>query len=313
MIAVALISGALAERIKYSTWMMFVALWVTFNYAPMAHMVWNGGLLSPDGWISRFIGAPVHDFAGGTVIHINAAVAALVIVLLIGKRSDFGKAPIRPHNVPFVMLGAFLLWFGWFGFNAGSAFAANGTAGYAWVSTTLSAAAAMLTWGFTEKIRTGHYTAVGAASGMVAGLVGITPAADVVSPLWAIVIGAIVGVLTCLACDLKFRFGYDDSLDVVGVHGVGGVVGTVLIGLFGQGMGLFAGGDWRQLVVQTIVALVAVIYSALVTFIIAFALEKTVGWRLDESQELAGADLADQGESAYDFIGKTAAVFKEMK
>lgn len=313
MIAVALISGALAERIKYSTWMIFVALWVTLNYAPMAHMVWNGGLLSPDGLISKIVGAPVHDFAGGTVIHINAAVAALVIVLLIGKRADFGKVPIRPHNVPFVMLGAFLLWFGWFGFNAGSAFAANGTAGYAWVSTTLCAAAAMLSWGFTEKMRTGHYTAVGAASGMVAGLVGITPAADVVSPLWAIVIGAIVGVLTCLACDLKFRLGYDDSLDVVGVHGVGGVVGTVLIGFFGQGTGLFAGGDWRQLVVQVAVALVAVLYSALVTFVIAFALEKTVGWRLDVNQELAGADLADQGESAYDFVGKASAVFKEMK
>lgn len=313
MIAVALISGALAERIKYSTWMIFVALWVTLNYAPMAHMVWNGGLLSPDGLISKLVGAPVHDFAGGTVIHINAAVAALVIVLLIGKRADFGKVPIRPHNVPFVMLGAFLLWFGWFGFNAGSAFAANGTAGYAWVSTTLCAAAAMLSWGFTEKMRTGHYTAVGAASGMVAGLVGITPAADVVSPLWAIVIGVIVGVLTCLACDLKFRLGYDDSLDVVGVHGVGGVVGTVLIGFFGQGTGLFAGGGWRQLVVQVAVALVAVVYSAFVTFVIAFALEKTVGWRLDVNQELAGADLADQGESAYDFVGKASAAFKEMK
>ncbi|MCO6559456.1 MAG: ammonium transporter [Bifidobacterium sp.] len=313
IITVALISGALAERIKYSTWMIFVAIWITLDYAPMAHMVWNGGLLSPDGPISKFIGAPVHDFAGGTVVHINAAVAALVIVLLIGKRKDFGKAPIRPHNVPFVMLGAFLLWFGWFGFNAGSAFAANGTAGYAWVSTSLSAAAAMLTWGFTEKIRTGHYTAVGAASGMVAGLVGITPAADVVSPLWAIVIGAIVGVLTCLACGLKFRFGYDDSLDVVGVHGVGGLTGTILIGFFAQGTGLFAGGSWRQLAVQVVVALVAVIYSAVVTFVIAFVLQKTIGWRVNENEELTGVDLADQGESAYDFAGKATALLKEMK
>lgn len=204
MITVALICGAIAERVKYSTWMIFVALWITFDYAPLAHMVWNGGLLSADGAISQAIGAAAHDFAGGTVVHINAAVAALVIVLIIGKRKGFGTQPFRPHNVPFVMLGAFLLWFGWFGFNAGSAFAADGTAGYAWVSTSAATAAAMLTWGFTEKIRTGHYTAMGAASGIVAGLVAITPAADVVSPLWAIVLGGIAGVLTCLACGLKF-------------------------------------------------------------------------------------------------------------
>ena len=181
MITVALICGAIAERVKYSTWMLFVALWVTFDYAPMAHMVWNNGLLSAKGPISTAIGAAAHDFAGGTVVHINAAMAALIIVLIIGKRKGFGTQPIRPHNVPFVMLGAFLLWFGWFGFNAGSAFAANGTAGYAWMSTTAATAAAMLAWGFTERIRTGHYTAIGAASGIVAGLVAITPAADVVS------------------------------------------------------------------------------------------------------------------------------------
>lgn len=270
----------------------------------MAHMVWNGGLLSAGGPISRSIGASAHDFAGGTVVHVNAAVAALVIVLIIGGRPDFGRAQVRPHNVPFVILGAFLLWFGWFGFNSGSAFAANGTAGYAWVSTSLSAAAAMLAWGFTEKIRTGHYTAVGAASGMVAGLVGITPAADVVSPLWSIVIGAIVGVLACLACNLKFRFGYDDSLDVVGVHGVGGLTGTILVGLFAQGTGLFAGGSWRQLAVQVAIALAAILYSIVVTFVIAFALEKAIGWRIADKDEFAGVDLVGQGESAYDFASK---------
>lgn len=313
MITVALISGALAERIKYSTWMVFVALWITFDYAPMAHMVWNNGLLSAKGAISQAIGAAAHDFAGGTVVHINAAVAALVIVLIIGRRNGFGKQPIRPHNVPFVMLGAFLLWFGWFGFNAGSAFGANGTAGYAWVSTTAAAAAAMLSWGFTEKIRNGHYTAVGAASGMVAGLVAITPAADVVSPLWAMVIGAIGGALTCLACGLKFKFGYDDSLDVVGVHGVGGLTGTILIGFFGQGTGLLAGGSWRQLVVQICIALVAILYSGVITAIIAFALEKTMGWRVTEAQEISGVDLADQGESAYDFAGTSSSVLKELR
>ena len=280
MITVALICGAIAERVKYSTWMIFVALWITFDYAPLAHMVWNGGLLSADGAISQAIGAAAHDFAGGTVVHINAAVAALVIVLIIGKRKGFGTQPFRPHNVPFVMLGAFLLWFGWFGFNAGSAFAANGTAGYAWVSTSAATAAAMLSWGFTEKIRTGHYTAMGAASGIVAGLVAITPAADVVSPLWAIVLG---------------------------------FTGTVLIGFFGEGTGLFAGGDWKQLVVQLIVALVAIIWSAVVTGIIAFALEKTIGWRVTEAQEVGGIDLADQGERAYDFAGTASSVLKEVK
>lgn len=313
IITVALISGALAERIKFSTWMIFVALWITFDYAPMAHMVWNGGLLSGKGAISQAIGAVAHDFAGGTVVHINAAVAALVIVLIIGKRKGFGKEPIRPHNVPFVMLGAFLLWFGWFGFNAGSAFGANGTAGYAWVSTTIATAGAILGWLFTEKIRTGHFTALGAASGMVAGLVAITPAADVVSPLWAIVLGIIAGILTCLACGLKFKFGYDDSLDVVGVHGVGGFAGTVLIGFFGEGTGLLAGGNWRQLVVQLCIALVAILFSGVVTAIIAFALEKTIGWRVTEAQEVGGIDLADQGERAYDFAGTASSVLKEVK
>ena len=301
MITVGLICGAIAERVKYSTWMIFVALWVTFDYAPMAHMVWNGGLLSADGAISKAIGAAAHDFAGGTVVHINAAVAALIIVLIIGKRKGFGTQPFRPHNVPFVMLGAFLLWFGWFGFNAGSAFAANGTAGYAWVSTSAATAAAMLSWGFTEKIRSGHYTAMGAASGMVAGLVAITPAADVVSPLWAIVMGAIAGVLTCLACGLKFKFGYDDSLDVVGVHGVGGFTGTILIGFFGEGTGLLAGGDWKQLVVQLVIALVAILYSAVIAAIIAFALEKTIGWRVTEAQEVGGIDLCRPGRTCLRF------------
>ena len=313
MITVALISGALAERIKYSTWMIFVALWITLCYCPMAHMVWNGGLLSPDGAISQALGAAAHDFAGGTVVHINAATAALVVVLIIGRRKGFGTQPMRPHNVPMVMLGAFLLWFGWFGFNAGSAFTANGVAGYAWVSTAAAAAAAMLAWGFTEKIRSGHYTAMGAASGIVAGLVAITPAADVVSPLWAMVIGAVAGIVCCFACGLKFKFGYDDSLDVVGVHGVGGLIGTLLIGLFGEGTGLLAGGDWRQLAVQLLVAVVAIVFSAVVTAVIAFALEKTIGWRVTEAQEIGGIDLADQGERAYDFAGTASSVLKEVK
>ena len=186
-------------------------------------------------------------------------------------------------------------------------------AGYAWVSTSLAAAAAMLAWGFTEKIRTGHYTAIGAASGIVAGLVAITPAADVVSPLWSIVLGAIAGICTCLACSLKFKLGYDDSLDVVGVHGVGGLIGTVALGFFMQDTGLFCGGDWRQLVVQIIIAVVAMAFSAVITTIIAFALEKTVGWRVTTAQEVSGIDLADQGERAYDFAGTASSVIREMK
>lgn len=313
MITVALITGALAERIKFSTWMIFVALWITFDYAPMAHMVWNGGLLSPDGAISQAIGAQAHDFAGGTVVHINAAVAALVIVMIIGRRKGFGTTPLKPHNVPFVMLGAFLLWFGWFGFNAGSAFGANGTAGYTWVSTTIAASAATLGWAVTEKIRTGHYTAIGAASGMVAGLVAITPAADVVSPLWAMVLGAIAGIVCCFAVGLKFKLGIDDSLDVVGVHGVGGFVGTLLIGFFGEGTGLLAGGNGKQLLVQLVIALVAILYSAVITAIIAFALEKTIGWRVSEEEEVAGVDISDQGERAYDFAGTASSILKGMK
>lgn len=313
MITVALITGALAERIKFSTWMIFVALWITFDYAPMAHMVWNGGLLSADGAISQAIGAQAHDFAGGTVVHINAAVAALVIVMIIGRRKGFGTTPLKPHNVPFVMLGAFLLWFGWFGFNAGSAFGANGTAGYTWVSTTIAASAATLGWAVTEKIRTGHYTAIGAASGMVAGLVAITPAADVVSPLWAMVLGAIAGIVCCFAVGLKFKLGIDDSLDVVGVHGVGGFVGTLLIGFFGEGTGLLAGGNGKQLLVQLVIALVAILYSAVITAIIAFALEKTIGWRVSEEEEVAGVDISDQGERAYDFAGTASSILKGMK
>ena len=312
MITVGLICGAIAERVKYSTWMIFVALWVTFDYAPMAHMVWNGGLLSADGASPRPSARPPTIRRWYCRPHQRRS-RRLIIVLIIGKRKGFGTQPFRPHNVPFVMLGAFLLWFGWFGFNAGSAFAANGTAGYAWVSTSAATAAAMLSWGFTEKIRSGHYTAMGAASGMVAGLVAITPAADVVSPLWAIVMGAIAGVLTCLACGLKFKFGYDDSLDVVGVHGVGGFTGTILIGFFGEGTGLLAGGDWKQLVVQLVIALVAILYSAVITAIIAFALEKTIGWRVTEAQEVGGIDLADQGERAYDFAGTASSVLKEVK
>ena len=312
IITVALISGSLADRTRFSAWMVFVLLWVTLSYFPLAHMVWGGGLLSgaEDGIAAKLFGttdgaasvAPL-DFAGGTVVHINAGVAALVLALIIGKRKGFGKEPMRPHNLPFVMLGAGLLWFGWFGFNAGSAGAANEQAGLAWVTTTVAACAAMLAWLVVEKLRDGKPTSLGAASGIVAGLVAITPGAGFVSPVGAIFIGLVAGVLCALAVGLKFRFGYDDSLDVVGVHLVGGLVGTVLLGLWSTDQGLFYGHGARSLVVQVVIALAAIIVSGLVTLVLGLAIKATLGWRVSEEAEIGGIDLAEHSEAAYETIG----------
>lgn len=298
IITTALISGALAERVKFSTWLVFTGLWVTFAYFPMAHMVWGGGLLSDEGPFAS-IAEPV-DFAGGTVVHINAGIAALVLALVIGKRKDFGRVPTRPHNLPFVMLGAALLWFGWFGFNAGSAYGANGEAGLAWVNTTTCTAAAILGWLITEKIRDGHATSLGAASGIVAGLVAITPAAGSLSPVGSIILGLVAGALCALAVGLKHKFGYDDSLDVVGVHFVGGLVGTVMIGFLATDGGLFYGGGVSLLLVQIIIAVVAIVLSAVVTLVIALALKATLGWRVSDEVEVGGIDAAVHGETAYD-------------
>ncbi|GEA80059.1 ammonium transporter [Cellulomonas uda] len=321
IITVALISGSLADRVKYGTWLVFVAAWVTLAYFPMAHMVWGGGLLSgADGSIAASIfgvtdgvanTTPI-DFAGGTVVHINAGVAGLVLALIIGKRKGFGKEPMRPHNLPFVMLGAALLWFGWFGFNAGSAFTADGNAGLAWVNTTAATAAAIIGWLVTEKIRDGHATSLGAASGIVAGLVAITPAAGALRPVTSIILGVIAGVLCALAVGLKYKFGYDDSLDVVGVHLVGGLVGTVLIGFLAADTGLLFGGGFDQLIIQVIIALVAVVFSGVVTLVIGLALKATMGWRVSEDVEVGGIDLAVHGESAYETLGG-ARVVTEVK
>ncbi|WP_152192921.1 ammonium transporter [Georgenia satyanarayanai] len=301
IITTALISGALAERVKFGTWMVFTGLWVTLAYFPMAHMVWGGGLLSGDGPFAS-IAEPI-DFAGGTVVHINAGVAALVLALVVGKRRGFGRTPSRPHNLPFVMLGAALLWFGWFGFNAGSAYAADGLAGLAWVNTTTCAAAAIIGWLVVEKLRDGHATSLGAASGIVAGLVAITPAAGALSPVGAIVLGLLAGGLCALAVSLKYRFGYDDSLDVVGVHLVGGLVGTVMIGFLATDGGLFYGGGANLLAVQVIIAVVAMVLSAVVTLVIGLALKATLGWRVAEDVETIGIDSAVHGESAYEGLG----------
>lgn len=323
VITVALISGAVADRLKYGTWLVFAALWATIVYIPMAHMVWGGGLLGGGYLLADALPMPI-DFAGGTVVHINAGIAGLVLAVVAGKRKGFGTEAMRPHNLPFVMLGAALLWFGWFGFNAGSEFAADATAGRAWLNTTVATAVALLAWIGTEKLRDGHATSLGAASGVVAGLVAITPAAAAVDTWGAIAIGLVAGVLCALAVGLKYKFGYDDSLDVVGVHLVGGLVGTVLIGLFstdanatwypeGAANGLFYGGGAGQLVTQIIVALAAMVFSGLATLVIALILKATIGLRVPEDQEVQGIDLAVHGETAYETQGSGARVVTEVK
>jgi Amt family ammonium transporter len=316
IITVALISGAIADRTKFSSWLVFAGIWVTIVYVPIAHMVWGGGFESPTGWVATHISAVI-DFAGGTVVHINAGAAGLALALVLGIRKGFKKEPMRPHNLPFVMLGAALLWFGWFGFNAGSEFAADGVAGRAWLNTMVATCMAMLAWLGTEKIRDGHATSLGAASGVVAGLVAITPAASAVDSFGAIAIGAVAGILCALAVGLKYKFGYDDSLDVVGVHLVGGITGTLLIGFFathhqsawypdGASDGLLYGGGFKQLGAQAVAALIAVTYSFVVTILIGLAIKKTMGLRTSEEVEVSGIDLAIHGETAYETIGSRA-------
>ena len=300
IITVALIAGSLAERVKFGTWMLFATLWVTLAYFPMAHMVWGGGLLSGDGPIAALTGTAPIDFAGGTVVHINAGMAALVIALVIGTRRRFGKEQVRPHSLPLIMLGSGLLFFGWFGFNAGSAFTADGLAGMAWVNTTTATGAAMLGWMLYEQITEKHATSLGAASGVVAGLVAVTPAAGALNPVGAIVLGLIAGFACAAAVSLKYRFGFDDSLDVVGVHLVGGLVGTVAIGFLATEGGLLFGGGFALLITQVLIALVALVFSGVVTFAVAKALEKTVGWRVSDKDELLGIDLTQHAETAYE-------------
>ena len=311
VITVALISGAVEGRMKFGTWLVCGGLWVTLVDCPLAHMVWGGGLLSgsEQGLAARMFGvdeegvanvSPI-DFAGGTVVHINAGMAALVLAILLGKRSGFGKTAFRPHNIPFVMLGAAILWFGWFGFNVGSEGAADMLAGLVWVNTTAATAAAMLAWLVVERIRDGHATSVGAASGVVAGLVAITPACGSLTPVWSLVVGAVAGVLSSLAIGLKYKFGYDDSLDVVGVHLVAGLWGTVSLGFFATETGLFTGGDYKQLVVQVVIALVALIFTAILTAVIAFAV-KPLGWRVSKEDEDTGIDETEHAETAYELV-----------
>ncbi|MEV1083692.1 ammonium transporter [Streptomyces sp. NPDC050211] len=302
IITPALISGALADRVKFTAWALFVALWATIVYFPVAHWVWGTG-----GWAFDL---GVIDFAGGTAVHINAGAAALGVILVIGKRVGFKKDPMRPHSLPLVMLGAGLLWFGWFGFNAGSWLGNDdGVGSLMFVNTQVATAAAMLAWLVYEKIRHGAFTTLGAASGAVAGLVAITPSGGAVSPIGAIVVGVVAGLLCAMAVGLKYKLGYDDSLDVVGVHLVGGVVGSLLVGLLASGKGqsevegLFYGGGMTQFWKQCAGVFAVLAYSLIVSAILAFILDKTIGMRVSEDEEVAGIDQAEHAETAYDFSG----------
>jgi len=307
IITVALISGAVADRLKFGGWLVFAGLWATFVYFPVAHWVFafDGVTAETGGWIATKLKAI--DFAGGTAVHINAGIAGLVLAIILGKRSGWPGTPMRPHNLPFVMMGAGLLWFGWYGFNAGSAVSSGGIAGTTFITTTIATAAAMLCWLLTERIRDGHATSLGAASGVVAGLVAITPACSSVNVVGALAIGATAGILCALAVGLKFKFGFDDSLDVVGVHLVGGLVGTLMVGLVAAPeapaavAGLFYGGGTDQLWRQAVGAFAVLGYSGVVTAILALLLKYTIGLRLDREAEATGVDEAEHAETAYDF------------
>jgi Amt family ammonium transporter len=299
IITAALISGAIIERMRFSAYVAFITIWAVAVYAPIAHWVWGGGWLAQWGAL---------DFAGGTVVHINAAVAALVAALVVGKRADYGSSSILPHNVPFVLLGAGLLWFGWFGFNAGSAVAASPQAGLAFVTTMLAPAATLVVWAGIDALRTGKPTSVGCATAIVVGLVAITPAAGFVSPLSAIALGAIAAVPSYFGLIIRAKTQLDDSLDVVAAHGLGGTVGAMLTGVFAQKAfnGTIDGalfGNPRQLLIQGAAVLAAIVYSGVATFVILKLVGLFVSLRATASEESEGLDITEHGEEAYAFGG----------
>jgi Amt family ammonium transporter len=308
VITVALITGGVADRMKFLAWGIFVAVWASLVYFPVAHWVFDfgddelGG--AGAGWLANL---GVLDFAGGTAVHINAGAAALALVLVLGPRVGFGRVPMKPHSLPLVLLGAGLLFFGWFGFNAGSALGANQLAAVAFTNTMVATAGGVIGWLLVERFRDGHATSLGAASGAVAALVAITPACAFVAPWAAIVIGAAAGIICAFAVTLKYRLRYDDSLDVVGVHLVGGIVGCLLIGVFATTEvndlgkdGLLYGGSIDVLVNQAIGAGAVLVYSFIVTAVLALALKFTVGLRVSKDDEIAGIDLAEHAETAYE-------------
>ena len=304
IITVALISGAIADRAKFGSWMIFAGIWATVVYFPVAAWVWGGG------WVYNLgsnlgLDVSVIDYAGGTAVHINAGAAALALALVLGKRVGFQKGIHKPHNVPLVMLGAAILWFGWFGFNAGAegTFSLLGTAdskvGLIVINTLGATAAAIIGWIVVEKLKDGKPTAVGAASGAVAGLVAITPSCAALAPGWALLLGVIAGAVCAFAVELKWKLGYDDSLDVVGVHLVGGIIGTLYIGFFATDTGLFTGGTGAQLLVQFIAAFGVLIYSFVVAYLLGLLIEKTIGFRVKNEDEIAGIDTVVHGEEGY--------------
>ncbi len=306
IITVALISGAIADRAKFGAWMVFAGVWVTVVYFPVAYWVFN----LADGWAPAVL--HVNDFAGGTAVHINAGAAGLALALVLGKRVGFQKGMSKPHNVPLTLLGAALLWFGWFGFNSGSEAAVDGVAAIAWINTLAAPAAAILGWLIVEKLKDGKPTSIGAASGAVTGLVAITPACNILTPGFAILLGVIAGAVCCLAIDLKFKLGFDDSLDVVGIHLIGGLIGTLYIGIFGfthvynsKGeatdafSSLLYGGSFQQLGVQAVGAFGVMIYSFVLAYAIGWIIQKTMGFRIKNEDELAGVDTVVHGEEGY--------------
>ena len=298
IITPALITGAIADRVKFRGWVVFLGAWLILVYAPVAHWVF-----SPTGWLFQ---EGALDFAGGTVVHINAGIAALAAVLVVGKRKGWPNEAMPPHSLPLTLLGTGILWFGWFGFNAGSALGANNLAAQAFLNTNNAAAAAMLGWLIVEKIKTGHATTLGGASGAVAGLVAITPCAGFVGGMSPIVIGFSAGVICFLAIQLKFKFGYDDSLDVVGVHLVGGIVGSLMVGLFADtavnklgGDGLFFGGGGTLLGKQLMAVGATLVWSFVISFVLAKVIDATIGFRVSEEDEAVGLDLTQHAEHAY--------------
>ena len=314
IITPALISGAIADRTKFSAWAVFVTLWVSIVYFPVAHWVFDfgdkvGEKLIGVGYLA---GKGVLDFAGGTAVHINAGAAGLALALILGKRHGWRRDPMRPHSLPLVLLGSGLLWFGWFGFNAGSALGANGLAGLALINTQVATGAALIGWLLVEKIRDGHATSLGAASGAVAGLVAITPACAFVAPWAAVVLGFIAGIVCAMAVGLKYKFGFDDSLDVVGVHLVGGIWGCLSIGFFATksvnsigGTGLLYGGGLDLLKTQAFGAFFVLAYSFIVTLILGFIINKTIGFRVSQEAEITGIDLAEHRETAYELFNSS--------
>jgi Amt family ammonium transporter len=298
IITVALISGAIADRAKFGAWVVFSVAWATFVYFPVAHWVWGGG------WL---FGLGIEDFAGGTVVHVNAGAAGLALALVLGKRAGWQKDPMRPHNLTLVLLGVGLLWFGWFGFNAGSELAVDTTTGLAFMNTQVATAAAAGAWILVEKLRDGNSTTLGVASGAVAGLVAITPAAGFVDPWVAVLLGAIAGAVCAYAVGLKYKLGYDDSLDVVGVHLVGGALGAISLGLIAaypflpqQSKGLFYGGGLHQLGLQLLGPVAVGGYSFIMAWIIGKIIDKTMGFRVTQDDEVTGIDITAHAETGYD-------------